>query len=144
MIAAFRRIVILLCLHLAFFTCFPNTGALGILYGWASMALWFFIVQLTLKPLGWVADIFPGLFILCDMLIIAGAVTSLGLTLPQTDKTAPLAKIAAHHYPTRADISKGLAQFGVNVPASIEKAKVPDIKMPTKKEMEKLLSEVKK
>ncbi|MDD2773824.1 MAG: hypothetical protein PHP45_09045 [Elusimicrobiales bacterium] len=130
MLAATRRLLLLLLLHLAFFVCFPDTGPFGLVYGWGSFALWCLVVVLTLVPLEMIGSVFPGVFLLCDLVVLCGAGWLLAATMPQADRIAPYEKIQSGRYPTRADIRKGLAAFGVDLPKSFEQAKLSDINIP--------------
>jgi hypothetical protein len=137
MISTPRRIILLLALHVAFFIFFPNAGRYGLLYGWVSLALWCYVVHALQKPLDFLSGIFPGLFIFCDLIVLAGAFACIAMTMPQSDGMHPVKKLACKHYPSKTDINKGLAQFGLAVPATVENAKIPDIKMPDKADIEK-------
>jgi hypothetical protein len=130
MFAATRRLLLLLALHIAFFVCFSDAGPLGVIYGWASLTVWFFVVVATLKPLDTIGAVLPGAFLLCDILVLGGAGYTISRTMPQADNAHPYEKIMRGNYPTRADIRKGLATFGVKLPKDFEKTELKDIHIP--------------
>jgi len=110
-----RRLLLVAVIHLLFFICFPRTGPLGPVYGWASWLLWSCFIILARAPLEVLASGFAG-----KTLLAACVAFTLAATMPQTDKLSPLAKLRAKKFPAVSDMKEGLGNFGIKRPKDLE------------------------
>ncbi len=102
-------------LHLVFFACYPETGALGNYYLGLSLLLWtIFIMFINTSTK--LVKLISGLAGLVINLAAFGLMAfSIAATMPQRDKTSVLEKIQKGKYPDRDAINSGLLRFGINL-----------------------------
>lgn len=113
--SVFKRLLIVLLLHLTFFVCFPDVGRFGVFYGWISVVIWSVVAIFSETTFQVLYKIFKPVRILVDLAFVFLAALIIASTFSQKDGVSPLRKIRRGTHPNKTDFYRGLNKLGLKI-----------------------------
>lgn len=114
------KIVAVALVHLALFSCYPETGPYGNYYLTVSLLVWSIFIIFVNTSSKLVRFINGAAGFAINLAAFALMTVSVAATMPQRDGTPVLKKVQARRYPDKATVRSGLLRFGVKLDANVK------------------------
>ena len=114
------KVVAVALVHLALFTCYPETGSYGNYYLAVSLLVWSIFIIFVNTSARLVRFINGAAGFAINLAAFALMTVSLAATMPQRDGATVLKKIQARRYPDKATVRSGLLRFGITLDTNVK------------------------